>query len=119
MFSLHIGKSGELDARHSTLPVEKAAGEVRSHIRVPGGVYAVTIADDHGILRYGAINAAPMEVYGQVAVRWRPQPKGTRLIATLWKQKLKTTDKISGTESLAAFLNASCTKLREFSFSLV
>jgi hypothetical protein len=113
IFSVHLGKSAELcgAAVPPKLSRSVATGDVRTHIRVPGGVFAVTIQSDTGDLVYAAVNAGPMDVYGTVCVRWKPPAPGT-YVATLWKQSEKL-----GTKpvDVASFLDT-CTKVTHFLF---
>lgn len=112
LFSLHIGKSAELGDAPVPPKLSRAhiIGDVRTHIRVPGGVFAVTIHSG-GQMVYAAVNAGPMEVNGLVCVRWKPPQAGT-CVATLWKQRDKLGSK---PVSVASFLDT-CTKVTQFSF---
>jgi hypothetical protein len=115
IFSVHLGKSADLcgAAVPPKLSRSVATGDVRTHIRVPGGVFAVTIqSSDTGDLMYAAVNAGPMDVYGTVCVRWKPPAPGT-YVATLWKQSEKL-----GTKPVDVhdFVTTTCTKVTHFLF---
>lgn len=120
IFSLHIGKSAELCASPvpPKLSRDVSIGDIRTHIRVPGGVFAVTIRSE-GLARsgdtvYAAVNAGPMEVNGMVCVRWKPPKPGT-YVATLWKQREKVHTKPA---DIDAFVKT-CTKVAPFLFDIV
>lgn len=119
LFSLHVGRSPELDAGNFiSIPREKSLGDIRTHIRLPGGSYAVSISADDGTLCYASVNAAPMEVNGQVSVRWKPLPTGSGYKATLWKQTERVMTKIRGSEAFNTFITTKCTKVTDFSFTV-
>ena len=116
LFSLHIGKSQDI-ASHVILPRHNAVGDIRTHIRVPGGVFAVSINDEQGDIVYAAVNAGPMEANGKIVVRWKV-PKGGSYRAVLWKQKDRVTSKLFGVDDFTAHIKATCTKVTEFMFEI-
>jgi hypothetical protein len=121
LFSLHIGKSPELHSHSSSsLNISRclAVGDIRTHIRVPGGVFAVSIFSEDGKIVYGAVNAGPMEANGQIAVRWKV-PEGGRYRAVLWKQHEKAVTKVFGSSEFEIFIDKKCTKVTEFGFTLM
>ena len=121
LFSLRLGKSPEIDSSTlSNIKRHLAIGTVRTHIRVPGGTFAVALyaEDDDGTVVYGAVNAGPNEANGQIAVRWKAPGPG-RYRAVLWKQKDKTSTKVFGSAEFTKFVKTNCTKVTEFMFFLV
>lgn len=120
LFSLHIGKSPELCARLlHRVPREKLIGDIRTHIRVPGGLFSVSIQDPSGAIVYGAVNAAPHQVNGQACVRWKPPAVEGEYRAILWNQKNRSTQRFFGAEAFSTFLSKTCTKVAQFSFIVV
>ena len=120
LFSLHVGKSPELNARDAPtkFPRHLAVGDIRTHIRLPGGVFAVSIYDEQGAVVYAAVNAGPMEANGHVAVRWKVPKEGTTYHAVLWKQRDRIHTKMFGALEFETCLK-SATKVTELWFSLL
>lgn len=117
LFSLRIGKSPEIDS--SSIEKNLAIGNIRTHIRVPGGTFAVAIYAEHdGTVVYGAVNAGPNETNGQIAVRWKV-PRVGRYRAVLWKQKDRAPTKVFGSAEFLKFVKVNGTKVTEFTFDVV